>query len=446
MRLLLIISTLLQALYLILLPISFEGDAGGYLRYAQFLAGNGGEFQYFRPPGFPMYLHLVGTTWAESFYGVIAANALMGIAMPLLVYGILKPVGRLALVAAAIFALSTIPFSYAKVLITEHPYSFFLLLGTFGLSRFVYTQKAMWAWLCMGALFIALMMRNEALWVAIVAVVGMLVVAGKKRNVVLVSCLAVALLTVGWVEKRSAWVDARGLHNFSGRQMYWRINYSFGRQFVDQVNGPRSEQLEKIFPGLIAMRDESANWTLGTEAVKVLGVEPANALFKDVVKESVRAHPEIIWRIIRSGFGYLGYSIEEQRLIWARDVYEKMPFNIGNAAKYSMSPRLYAQYTRSQSRKSKGWDRVHAIGQHMHNLARLLVGTILLSTFWGLFFTRHRSLAVFVFLTVGCLISAAMAGFGFNVRYEHSILPFLMILMVLGIDGLQNRLKPTKPA
>ena len=66
-------------------------------------------------------------------------------------------------------------------------------------------------------------------------------------------------------------------------------------------------------------------------------------------------------------------------------------------------------------------------------MLRISVGALLVLSIGFLPFTRHRWLAIFLFLTSGMLIGAAVLGFGFNVRYEHMILPFLLMTASLAL-------------
>ena len=440
---LLAVSAFIQSVYLFTLPISFESDAGGYLSYAKLFANMGGWFQYWRPPGYPLYIHLLGVTWAQSFTGVIVANALMGIAMPLLVYGILHPAGkRTAFIAALILALSTVPFSYTKVMITEHPYSFFLLLGAFGFSRFVATKAVLWAALTCIALLTAMMMRNEAGYILGLAVLMMFAQCRdwRKAGSVAACALVAVAVIMGWSWKRAEIMrepTAFGsLHNFTGRQMFWRVYYSVGNGSLVNVrseNGPASRQLAEMFPGLLDHPSHENNWKIGQSVVERYGVIKGDDFLKQVVRETIAAHPEILIEFARSAVEYLGVNLAGPVIIWHYDVYEAMPFNIGQAAQRTMTPGLMQQYTTSYQRQSKTLATIHRAGQQAHNMLRISVGALLVLSIGFLPFTRHRWLAIFLFLTSGMLIGAAVLGFGFNVRYEHMILSFLLMTASLAL-------------
>lgn len=447
---LLAISVFIQSVYLFALPISFEGDAGGYLSYSKLFAHMGGWFQYWRPPGYPLYIHLLGVTWAQSFMGVIVVNALMGIAMPLLVYGVLRPVGKLTpFVAALVFALSTVPFSYAKVMITEHPYSFLLLLGAFGFSRFVVTKAIQWVALTCTALLAALMMRNEAVYILMLAVLMMLLQCRDWRRAgsVAACALVVATVIMGWSWKRAEIMHEPAafgsLHNFTGRQMFWRVYYAVGNGSLVNVrpeNGPASKRLAEMFPGMLDHPSHENNWKIGQSVVDRFGAIEGDVFLKQVVRETIT--PEIVKVFALDAVQFLGVSFADKIVIWHHDTYETMPFNIAGIAQSTMTPGLWNQYTTSYRRKSKNLAAIHRAGQQAHNLLRISLGVLLVLSIWFLPFTRHRWLAVFLFLTSGLLIGTAVLGFGFNVRYEHMILPFLLMTVSLAFaTAIQARVK-----
>lgn len=487
-------SLIIQTFYMIALPISFEGDAGGYYANARWLAGYDHDwFMWWRPPGFPAYLHVLGMTWLDSFNGVLAANTLLGISMPLLLYGALVPIGkRWAFGAALLFVASTDAFSYAKVLITEHPYSFFTILIAFGLSRFIVTLKPLHGAVAMGAVLVALMMRNEAILVGIgVAGVG-LTVAFQRQNwraVVsfLMSIMVVYGAILGWSWYRSRVLsnpDLFGsLHNFGGRQSFWRLyttlggvaaQFPFSRPkdddrerwtqdkqvlFVVAKNGPASAELGEMFPEALLNPTDALSWTIGQEVYGKKGILETDKFFKAVVSEAITAHPEILPLLVLTAAQHLGVyipgyppGISPFFTWWTFDTYEAMPYNIGTAAEYWLTPHLFSVYTKSQwqiedvniALSRPAWNqsgrpdllnRIHHFGQTMHNVVRNSTGLLLILTIWFLPFTRHKALAIFLVFSCGVFLASAAIGFGFNGRYEHFIVPYLIMTAALSMQA-----------
>src|ERR1700688_1494701 len=236
---LLLISALFQAAYLIILPVSFEGDAGRYFLDALYFAGDPrGAFQFDRPPGYPVLLRATGLTWLKSFDLTIAAQAAMGVASPLLLFGTLQGVSRpAALVAAGLFIVSGVPYTYAKVFLCEQAYSFCVLLAVFGVARFLATKSARYAAIAIGAAVAGLMVRNEAVYLAMLYFVIMVVSAWARRRplaAVLVSGGIALTLVMAWSAERAVIMGDSALigslSNYLGHQLFARVYASIGGQ------------------------------------------------------------------------------------------------------------------------------------------------------------------------------------------------------------------------
>ncbi len=469
---LLVLSVVIQLIYLWALPISYEGDASVYYRYARWM----GRLEpwpfvfWVRPPVYPLYLNIFGLTWADSFNGVIAANAVLGVSMPLLLYGALYPLGkRWAFGAALAYALSTLPFSYAKVFITEQLYSFFVVLLAFAVSRFFVTQKNGYAWLTAGAAFAALMTRNEAVYLAISAVLLELSYVVWHRNrrataAVVLSALVVLGMTLTWSQTR-AWLLGQpelfgSLHNFSGWQLFDRIYLSgiSGRWgdapdlqraiFIQAKNGPASAKVESMFPGLL---EKPSQENFGTIVMGIMawadggantpglhkGIEYTDRLLRAMIAETIIAHPEILRLMAVNALQFLGVRLPGNTMwppaiFWGPfDTYQAMPHDIGEQASTSMPKRLFEKYTDSYWQRPAWLLVFRQVGQDMHNLLRTAVGVVLFLTIWFLPLSRHRLFAAFAFVSAGIMIGAGTAGFGYNGRYEHAIMPYLLMVATL---------------
>lgn len=473
---LLVISISIQLIYLWALPISYEGDASVYYRYAKWMGGIEKHAFVFwvRPPLYPLYLNIFGMTWLESFNGVIAANALMGISMPLLLFAALYPLGiRWALGAALAYAFSSLPFSYTKVFITEQPYSFFVVLLAFAVSRFCVTQKTGYAALSMGAALAALMTRNEAVYIAIFTAVLELGLVVSRRNWraaagVCVSALIALSVTVTW-----SWARARllgqpelfgSLHNFSGWQLFDRVYLSgiSGRWgntpeqqntiFIQAKNGPASRKIETMFPGLL---EKPSQENFGTIVMGIMkwaddgantvgyhkGIAYTDSLLREMIRETIVAHPKILGLMTMSAAPYVGLYLPGAKLwpppiFWGPfDTYQAMPFDIGTQASTSMPKGLFKKYADSQWERPAWLIWFRQAGQDMHNLLRTSIGLVLVLTIWFLPLSRHRWLAAFAFVVSGIMIAAATAGFGYNGRYEHAIIPYLLITATMSAEA-----------
>ena len=480
---LLVVSAVIQLIYLWALPISYEGDASIYYRYARWMGGLANHVFVFwtRPPLYPLYLNIFGITWANSFDGVIAANALLGISMPLLVFGTLYPIGvRWAFGVALAYALSGLPFSYAKLIITEQLYSFVVVLLAFAVSRFLVTQKNGYAILSMGAAFAALMTRNEAIYLAIfVAVLEFGFVFSRNRNfrataAVSISALAVLFMTMTWSLVRAHSLGQPelfgSLHNFGGWQLLDRFYLSgvHGRWgntpeqqrliFIQAKNGPASAELDAISPGLLEKPNQE---NFGTLVMGVMakadgganspglhkGIDYTDRLLRNVIRETIIAHPEVLWYMAMSATPFIGIYLPGAKLwpppiFWGPfDTYQAMPLDIGGQASSSLPKDMFKLLADSHWERPAWLLTFRQLGQDMHNLLRTIVGFVLILTIWFLPWSRHRWLAAFMFMSTGLLIAAGALGFGYNGRYEHATMPYLLMTATLSAEACATTLR-----
>ncbi|MFI5020439.1 MAG: hypothetical protein ACHQRJ_02135 [Alphaproteobacteria bacterium] len=235
--LLVALSTLAQLAYLCILPISIEGDALGYYLVARYLAGDPhGLFLLQHPVGYPAFLFATGATWLKSFKLTIAMQAIMGIAGPLLLYETLRELWRpLPLAVALIYVVSGVPYSYAKLLITEQLYVFCVLVATFAVSRFISSKRARYAILAVAVATAAVLVRNEALYLGLLAFLVMAVVAWPRRRLLgtlaLSGSLAFSALMAWSAERAHILGDPAlvgSLSNYYGHTLFYRVYLTLG--------------------------------------------------------------------------------------------------------------------------------------------------------------------------------------------------------------------------
>jgi len=358
------LSLALQAVYLLILSISYSDDAGAYYLSARFLAGlPGGQFLYQRPPGYPAFLVATGLTWLNNFDLLIAAQAIMGVLASLMMYAILRDVSRpAALAAAALFAVTGIPFTYAKAVMSEQPFMFFVLATLAACSHFITAKRPKYAVFAMAAAFATLMVRNEGLYVAVLAFVALLIAAWPARRLMATVALAglvVAVLTLGWSVERSRFLERRpgpspigSLSNFAGHQLYaqiyvqimwddynWRCLYFHSRtckpalepqRLVRPENGPATEHLAQLIrqwaknSGYAPERFVSDYFDhpsmdqgppdklrlAWTEVIDRLGYVEGDRLLMRVCLEAIRARPEVPYVLAASSSPYFGISLQ----------------------------------------------------------------------------------------------------------------------------------------
>ena len=230
---LLIAAFIFQAVYLFIIPLVFECDAGMYFNYAKSLIGSGGAFTYYRPPGFPAFLVLTGQLAFDSFIGTVIAHAAMGILAPLLVYRSLAPMHRLAaFICAAVFILSTVPFFGAKLMLAEHLFTFLIVGMIYGFSRYYFGRDPRFIYLAVFLGFAAIFTRWEAQIPLLFAVIALVLIGRKEtrhlRHLVLgLSIIAVMMASYSYLRSQTLNEPALfgSLYNGTGRQLFW-IFYS----------------------------------------------------------------------------------------------------------------------------------------------------------------------------------------------------------------------------
>lgn len=362
-------SALLQIVYLHILPIAIEGDGAGYFLAARYLMGDPqGIFSTFHPPGYPLFLLATGALWLPSLYLTITVQAVMGAVAPLLVFGILRDANRgAALAAALVFALSGVPYSYAKAFLSEQVYMFLVLVMALGVAVFINRQRARYAVLALASGAAAILVRNEALYLTLLAFAVMAVVAWPSRRrlwILAVSGGLAASAILAWSGARAVFMNdyalIGSLNNYYGHTLFYRVYVTLPPEvrfwhcvvaeprdptclkgsipftpLVDPENGPASRDLAKLisdwassdsrkqFPRQTSQqiyRDFFAKPTEGGAfdrfglanwlTVSRLGHLKSDELLRQVAFEAIRAHPEALYMIVASAGSYFGVSFQ----------------------------------------------------------------------------------------------------------------------------------------
>ncbi|HEY5997821.1 MAG TPA: glycosyltransferase family 39 protein [bacterium] len=118
-------------------------DSVQYLSIARKLVGQGQASTLVnRPPGYPLLMVLTGVTWLDSLRWLIGVQALLGLAIPPLVYLTLRPLGRPAALGAGLaVALTPIPCIYAGMVMSDQLSMFLLALFAYFASRYLTRER-----------------------------------------------------------------------------------------------------------------------------------------------------------------------------------------------------------------------------------------------------------------------------------------------------------------
>jgi hypothetical protein len=151
---------------------------------------------------------------------------------------------------------------------------------------------------------------------------------------------------------------------------------------------------------------------------------------------------------------YFGVNIPEKKYFtWAvYDWYEAMPYDIDKTVVTNLSTNLATRYKASQwqiegkeltfarpawkeSGRSEIFNQFHRFTQLLRNIIRNSAGAILILTIWFIPLSKNKSFGFFLFSSLVLMLSASAFGFGYNGRYEHFILPLILMLSCLSLKS-----------
>jgi hypothetical protein len=193
------LSCLGEILWFLLVNVGFFSDTLQYLGFARELHHR--QIPYFadgsygpdfdvtsaarRTLGYPLLMLIAGVPQTGSILGILAIQALMAIAMPLLAYKIIEPWGRrAAFVTAVVLIVSLEPFIYSKAILSDHAFKFLLLLLVYLAVR-AYRTPTRGSFFAIGTASIMLVLVRPQGSVAVLLVFGLLMIAHPRRFIAL---------------------------------------------------------------------------------------------------------------------------------------------------------------------------------------------------------------------------------------------------------------------
>lgn len=278
-----VIATVAQTVYLLAISLGFECDGATFYAFAKALIGLGGSFSAYRPPMYPFFLLVTGTIWPGTFIFAILAQAAMGVAIPLLVYGIMHGLGRRpALIAALLVTISATPFVGAKLILAEQTCVFWTLLALFCLARYQDCRNERFIYGFVFAGLAAMLTRWEAQFLFGFGFCAIFFLAFNQarqlRHVALGVLLTCALLAT--YSAARAWY----MHDM---RVLGSLQSGTGMQVFQRLYG--------MSPSNVAANQRAIlGWADATSEVQVMGLAkgPATQRLKRVLVEYSREHPE----------------------------------------------------------------------------------------------------------------------------------------------------------
>jgi hypothetical protein len=210
------LAVLVEAVWLATQPMGFVVDSLQYYQLGLWLSGQEPpdfNFPHYRAPGYPMLLVTTGVTWLGTFTGLLAAQAAMAVAMPMLVYRSMRLIApRVAFITGLLALLSLVPFVYSKVVMTEQLYIFLQLLLIYLFVRYLACPRPHDVYL-LALCALALLLTRPSANVLFLLAIGLAFLVKPRQYRHQLAALALVLVCVaGWSAVRSLWAypDLRG--------------------------------------------------------------------------------------------------------------------------------------------------------------------------------------------------------------------------------------------
>ena len=206
-----------------MVPLVFECDARTYYEWSA--AGT------YRPPLMAGFLLFTGQYHLDTFLLTVLAHGIFGVLSCLLVYWTLVPLTRWgALVAAMAYVVSLVPFTAAKLMLSEQLFTLLVLWAVYCLSRYWFSEERRYIGWTIVAGLAAMFTRWEGQAILLCCCVTLFVWAWSRGHVrTWVTCITILAVTcVGWSYYRArAMEDMRvfgTLQNGTADQLFWNLS------------------------------------------------------------------------------------------------------------------------------------------------------------------------------------------------------------------------------
>lgn len=154
--------------WFLLMPLIYTADTTSYLFAAKKMVGAHKTFLYFRTEGYPLFLILTGGLFG-TLYGVLVAQFILALLIPILVYKILLHFSQKAAFLGVILSLaSTFSFACAKFIMTQQLYlcvQLLFLLFVVKLLQAFELKKYLWV---AGLSFVLFLIRPSAACISLI--------------------------------------------------------------------------------------------------------------------------------------------------------------------------------------------------------------------------------------------------------------------------------------
>lgn len=339
--LLFLTATIVSTVWMCTQHLTFTADSSTYLQYATWLTGGDSisPIWYIRTPGLPLALILSGVTAFSSFVGFMALQAAASVAIVWLLYSIVKLTQpRFAILAAWIGMLTSVPFIFSTMVMTEHLNLCGYLGLVYCLLQFQQTHKYKFIYLAAIANIMLFLLKPSNYYVVIIslsfiAIIGRNILKSSLLRFSLVYGIFVLCYMVGFSLLKLSHPGQEGLSAvFQGVKAIAYLPYTEG--VIQEKNGSASAkviQAVRNFPATEQVFSEPSGYNYNLMAaalVNAYGKRPAEILLCKASFESFIAKPTLFLRWLGSLLGSSANNYTGQMLFY--QVYLKSPQIVNN--------------------------------------------------------------------------------------------------------------------
>jgi len=345
MLILLAISAMVTLVWGLTRPLTYTTDSTTYVELAQYLLGQREPHPivFIRPPGYPLLLILTGVIAFHSFVGLLLAQALTAVAIPLIAYKTVAHYSRSAAFAAGLLiTLSLMPQIYSRAVMTEQPFIFGFVLLAYLVVRYSIERSTKLFWSITITTIGLAFLRPSANLFGYIIVAATLLLEPRQWRRALSGVLIIFAVTGAWASFAAGEADPHlggnlvsrffsGAQSFAGEQLFYDA-YVVGeftpppgilerRLTFAASNGPASARLlqtlmtfAELYPQfwkthpLAHPGDDAASFVdrlrtrpsqmafgfMWSATDTMLGPAESARLFRDAAVESFRVRPTVL--------------------------------------------------------------------------------------------------------------------------------------------------------
>ena len=239
-----LISSIFQVVFFYAVRINFECDSLAYYNSAVgYCTNNMNLVSPYRGPIYPLILRIFEVTTSGHVYPLLIFQAILGAIMPILVYLIIFEYGKCkAVVGSAIFIISSVPFTSAKLILAEQLFIFSIIASAYFLNKYIIRKGNLNLLLFSVFALLASLTRWEGLALILAVCLVFIFKSIFNKSFIRPTAFIIiffSLTLTGYSAIRAyQYHDSKmfGLQNGTGTQWLWRQYFSFtSRDFDGEI-------------------------------------------------------------------------------------------------------------------------------------------------------------------------------------------------------------------